>query len=325
MNGPRRAVPHRTEQAGRASAFTLIEVLVVVAIIALLVAILLPSLARARAQARSVQCLSNLRESGMAMQVYASQFRDNVPRGGNHDTIHWTMIVAREFGYIQRYPADPAAPDVPGRYAVNRLRVDQMQVFHCPQRSSELSAPWLDYLVNALPSVWDGGFDQVMYSNVSREYPRPSEVIYLADANHESKVAEVTQEPTGGGRDRYDNPSVRMAHINWRLGHETSDPSHWGRGGIDVMDVWLGGHLPEGKTGINTDDGIGPRRVARKMHLDRFTNAAFFDGHARGVQLANRRLDSGAPDHIANYAYWLRLFGVRDADVVANRDVIQTR
>lgn len=51
-------------------AFTLIEVLVVVAILAMLGALLLPVLVRAKAQARSVQCISNLRQLSLAAQLY---------------------------------------------------------------------------------------------------------------------------------------------------------------------------------------------------------------------------------------------------------------
>ena len=57
----------------RRRAFTLIELLVVIAIIAVLMAILMPSLKRAREQARSLHCRSNVRTLGMAWFMYKDE------------------------------------------------------------------------------------------------------------------------------------------------------------------------------------------------------------------------------------------------------------
>ena len=63
----------------RRTAFTLVELLVVIGIIAVLIAILMPALSAARAQAKSVQCLSNLRQIGLGCQMYMNANKGILP------------------------------------------------------------------------------------------------------------------------------------------------------------------------------------------------------------------------------------------------------
>jgi prepilin-type processing-associated H-X9-DG protein/prepilin-type N-terminal cleavage/methylation domain-containing protein len=66
--------------------FTLVELLVVIGIIALLISILLPALANAREAANAAVCMSNMRQFGIGLEIYADQNKGAMPQKGPDGT-----------------------------------------------------------------------------------------------------------------------------------------------------------------------------------------------------------------------------------------------
>jgi prepilin-type N-terminal cleavage/methylation domain-containing protein/prepilin-type processing-associated H-X9-DG protein len=130
--------------------FTLIELLVVIAIIAILAGLLLPTLARAKQRANSVACLSNLRQWGIALDMYLDDnnqtFPDfaiaattpGAPAGYSQDSLHWSDLAAFAaagqgnsawFNALPPYVSQNAL----WQYAINPAGfVNGRSVFNCP-------------------------------------------------------------------------------------------------------------------------------------------------------------------------------------------------
>jgi prepilin-type N-terminal cleavage/methylation domain-containing protein len=98
---PLHVTPRGNGRRGRQRAFTLVELLVVIGIIAIMIGILLPTLAKARNAANITKCLSNLRQVGMSLKIYAHDnkdyallgYRSQTYRGYTiHDGVNYTVL-----------------------------------------------------------------------------------------------------------------------------------------------------------------------------------------------------------------------------------------
>jgi prepilin-type N-terminal cleavage/methylation domain-containing protein/prepilin-type processing-associated H-X9-DG protein len=157
--------------------FTLIELLVVVTIIAVLVSILLPSLNKARAMAKSLLCISNQKQYGMATVMYAGNYMDFMPQQQAPNT--W-----------QYYWMDQLCPYLL-QGAVSWLD-SQAKVMYCPtSKRPDQSGPYHypDYgysaRIGAMPFYLNGGYPMYQPRKLSG-CGMPSRMVYLMDTLSET-------------------------------------------------------------------------------------------------------------------------------------------
>ena len=78
----------------------------VIAIIALLMGILMPALSKARKQGRDVYCLNNLRQMGVAVQMYTQEYDDFIPRALDNQQAKWILVFTPFLGEQYREAKD---------------------------------------------------------------------------------------------------------------------------------------------------------------------------------------------------------------------------
>ena len=253
-------------------AFTLIELLVVIAIIAILAAILFPVFAQAREKARSIACLSNTKQLGLGLMMYAQDYDEiTLPAHENYSADQ--LGYGTSGVYTGSGPGNNNVADWKRfwHYIIQPY-VKNYRLLVCPSQSSKTGPDWADdaenvrggigtgYGINDPMTSWEGS--TVPYAALSR----PADTVMFADAGALTTGADSEMWTTNAAArtafranpDNYKGPGGYKAAASARF--ETPLRSSWDGGG---------------------DAFLTP--VARHSG---FCNVIFFDGHAKAIKLS---------------------------------------
>ena len=165
---------HHPVKLGRA--FTLVELLVIVGVLSVLAALLLATLFSSREKARSIQCVANLKQWGVALRLYADENDDYLPRRGQG--VQPLALITRSDDWFNALPPYLGLAPFQELFVNQRAPEPRSQsVFVCATAEKTRGQYFLSYGMNMNLSPWN-----LPRATRFSQVTRPDDVVALADA-----------------------------------------------------------------------------------------------------------------------------------------------